>query len=342
MLPVNDAISLPVPAKLNQFMAPETAPNDGIESPSNSLTPAQRLQEKHKADAAHRATVEDDVDEADIIHHPQPMHNASEVKAATLPEEVLSVVAAGKQKAREDSNGVPAAPKPEPRIILDTQSEESFPALGRGPKSQAPTPVAKAWGAKKPVAMGQAYLNGTNESNGNDYLSTSASSRASTPASGIWTPNSTSATASSQHRGGLNPRLSMPGNAGKECSERIQFTPAQLVPRSQLKKPILDVLRSINKRSKANVEMKAGPKDSLYFEGSGPVEAVRQALKEVAKEIGSKVIRLAIILCMPNFTIAIRENSNPKECSTVYHWPSRYRGASNHEANRSSYPRSEP
>lgn len=270
-------------------MPPETGPHGGSEAPSNALTPAQKLQEKHKADAAHRATVEDDVDEAHIIHHPPPMHNPSEEKSTMPAGELLSSVAAGKQKAREDSNGVPIGPKSEPRATLDTQSEELFPALGRGPKSQVPTPIANAWGAKKPVAIGQAYLNGTKETNGIDSPSTSAPSRASTPASGIWTPNSTTTPTSSQPRGGLIPRLPMPGNAGKECSERIQFMPAQLVPRNQLKKPILDVLRSINKRSKANVEMKPGPKGSLYFEGSGPVEAVRQALKEIAKEIGSKV-----------------------------------------------------
>lgn len=274
---------------MNQTMAPETGPHDGSNAPISALTPAQKLQEKHKANAARSVTVEDDVDEADMIAHPPPMHNTSEAQSTTPTEELLSAVAAGKQKAREDSNGVPAGPKQESKITLDTQSEELFPALGRGPKSQAPTPMAKAWGAKKPTAIGQPYSNGTNESNGNGSLSTSASSRASTPASGIWTPNSTAATASSQPRGGLKPRLPMPGNAVKECSERIQFTPAQLVPRNQLKKPILDVLRSINKRSKATVEMKPGLKGSLYFEGSGPVEAVRQALKEVAKEIGSKV-----------------------------------------------------
>ena len=270
-------------------MALETGPCGGSEAPSKVLTPAQKLQEKHKTDAAHRATVKDDVDEVDIIHPPSPIHSGSEATSTTPAEEPLSAVAAGKQKAREESNGVPTGPKPEPRMTLDTQSEELFPALGRGPKSQAATPVAKKWGVKKPAAIGQVYSNGTNESNGNGSLSTSASSRASTPASGIWTPNSTPARDPSQSRTVLNPRLPMPRNAGNEYSERIQLTPAELVPRNQLKKPILDVLRSINKKSKAKVELKPGPENSLCFEGSGPVEAVRQALKEVANEIGSKV-----------------------------------------------------
>lgn len=45
-----------------------------------------------------------------------------------------------------------ASPKPEPRAPLDVQSTESFPVLGQG---HAPTPVNKAWGAKKPVAIAQ-------------------------------------------------------------------------------------------------------------------------------------------------------------------------------------------
>lgn len=46
-----------------------------------------------------------------------------------------------------------AAPKPAAsRPILDVNSEESFPALGSGPKPKAAANVASAWGAKKPGA----------------------------------------------------------------------------------------------------------------------------------------------------------------------------------------------
>jgi len=79
--------------------------------------------------------------------------------------------------------------------------------------------------------------------------------------------------------------MNLPG----QHRERVQFAPSQLTPRTQLKKPVLDVLRDINKRSKARVEMSTGPGGMIVFEGTGPVEAVRNALKEVATQLGSKV-----------------------------------------------------
>lgn len=70
-----------------------------------------------------------------------------------------------------------------------------------------------------------------------------------------------------------------------------------MTPRSQLKKPVNDILRDINKRSKATVEMKAGgPGGVVVFEGSGPVDAVRVALKEVATQLCSKVRTLRSLL----------------------------------------------
>lgn len=71
--------------------------------------------------------------------------------------------------------------------------------------------------------------------------------------------------------------------------ERIRFAPSQMLSKGQLKKPIRDILRDISKRSKATVDMHNGPGDSLIFEGKGSVDSVRQALKEVAQQVGSKV-----------------------------------------------------
>ena len=79
-----------------------------------------------------------------------------------------------------------------------------------------------------------------------------------------------------------------PSVPGKH-TDRFEFAPAQLVPRDQLKKPIPDVLQGINKKSKAKVTMKPGPGGVFVFEGVGPLEDTRQALKDVAKEIGVKV-----------------------------------------------------
>jgi hypothetical protein len=79
--------------------------------------------------------------------------------------------------------------------------------------------------------------------------------------------------------------MSIPG----KYSERISLFPQEMKPRSQLNKPIPNILQDINRRSKANVTMLSGGTGAVHFDAKGPVEAVRQALKEVAKEVGSKV-----------------------------------------------------
>ena len=78
--------------------------------------------------------------------------------------------------------------------------------------------------------------------------------------------------------------MTIPG----KYSERISLFPQEMKPRSQLKKPVPDVLREINRKSKANVQMLSGGAGAIHFDATGPVEAVRQALKDVAKELGSK------------------------------------------------------
>ena len=267
-------------------MATEAATTNGNGGPAlEALSPAEQLQRKHAADEAHRATIEDAIDEEDIVHPPPSSKLATNSSDAALEpilqpvNEPVSEKAAGKQKAQDEPVVPVSEPKAENKATLDTKSEEIFPALGGGPKPRAPAPVATAWGAKKSAAFGNTASNGVN---GYAAVSSAASSRASTPVSGILTPASTN---TSQTRGGPQ-YMSMPGRH----SERVQFAPSQLLPRNQLKKPLQDVLRDINKRSKATVEMKPGPGGVVYFEGKGPVDAVRQALKDVAKEVGSKVL----------------------------------------------------
>jgi hypothetical protein len=71
--------------------------------------------------------------------------------------------------------------------------------------------------------------------------------------------------------------------------EQLRLAPSQMIPQSQLKRPIRDILRNISRMSKANVDMRHGPGGSVIFEGKGSIDAVRQALKEVAQQVGSKV-----------------------------------------------------
>lgn len=224
---------------------------------------AQQLMEKHTATDghAHNVTIEDTVDEDDI-QHPPP---------SGLPKPAdLSEKAAGKQPAATP------APKAPTQNKLDTQSEELFPSLG-GPKSKSAAPTT--WSRKPAVVSQGGFPNGT--PNGSAARS-NAQSRASTPMSGVMTP-----TANAPVSGVGVPKMNLPGR----WTEQVSFARSQLLPKSQLKKPMPEVLRDINKRSKAEVKMFNGPNDTVIFEGTGPVEAVRQALKDVAKELGSKVSR---------------------------------------------------
>ncbi|MCJ1364441.1 hypothetical protein MMC16_003552 [Acarospora aff. strigata] len=273
-------------------MATEATVNGEVMSLQNQPSPAEQLMKKHAADESHRATIEDVVDEEDLAHPPPSAHlqdSTSSPPSAPVPQpsqESMSEKAAGKQKAREEPVGDKDTTDTG-RAMLDTKSDEAFPSLGPGPKPRAVAPVTSAWGARKPASVANAATNGVNGHASEPPRSSTTSSRASTPASGMLTPSSVAPSAAQQpqpSRGATPQVLSMPGRH----TERIQFAPSQLMPRNQLKKPVMDVLRDINKRSKATVEMRPGPGGVINFEGRGPTDAVRQALKEVAKELGSK------------------------------------------------------
>ncbi|KAL6714428.1 hypothetical protein ACLMJK_007851 [Lecanora helva] len=246
------------------------------------MSAAERLRAKHEAEAAHNPTVEEVVDEEDVAHPPPSLQAAANPEPAPSVVETskpMSEKAAGKQKAKEEPempsrglhvNGSPA---------LNMHSEEAFPALGGGPKASTPASTPMAWGVKKPSLV----HSGVNGSNGNASFSSLPSSRASTPSSGMGAPVSTNISTAAQPRNLPMPHMALPGRH----TERIQFAPSQLQPKDKMKKPIQDVLRSINKSSKAKVEMKLGPNGVKIFEGTGPVDAARQALKDLAKEVGS-------------------------------------------------------
>ena len=254
-------------------------------SVSGGPSMAEQLQQKHAASDNHAPTVEEVVDEEDIIHPPPSSTMGSHNKdTSVMPilvpaDAAMSEKAIGKQKAREESENPIATTKSEKVASLDTKSEELFPALGVGPKSRTPAQVSTAWGSKKPASVANGVPNGIN---GYGTASSTTSSRSATPASGVLTPGSTNASAP---RSSGPQHMSMPGRH----SERVQFAPSQLLPRKEMKKPLQDVLREINKKSKATVEMKPGPDGMIQFEGKGPLDAVRQALKDVAREVGSKV-----------------------------------------------------
>ncbi|KAH8816113.1 putative RNA binding effector protein Scp160 [Xylogone sp. PMI_703] len=231
--------------------AQATTQNGHVTSDGNGpeLSAAQKLMQRH--DEAHKASIEDVVDEDDLPHgeHPASASVLEDVnQAGNAPgwAAPMSAKAAGKQKADEGKKGV----------VLDTQSHELFPELGGAPKPKQTTNVAPIWTSKKPGAN-------SNSPNG-----------ASTPNSGTATPTSGPQT------------MSMPGRQ----SERIQMFPNQMLPRAQMKKPLPDILKDINKRSKATVTTSTGPQGVIIFTAVGPQDACRQALKDVIGQVGSKQV----------------------------------------------------
>ena len=103
---------------------------------------AAMLEAQH--DEAHKATVEDVVDEEDLKHPPPSLANKQQQAPAAPP--ILEAVTPA------ESTAPSPVPKPAAKKgpAFDVQSEELFPALGSGPKPAAP--AAATWGAKKPSA----------------------------------------------------------------------------------------------------------------------------------------------------------------------------------------------
>ncbi|KUI53461.1 Vigilin 1 [Cytospora mali] len=158
----------------------------------------------------------------------------------------LSEKASGKQKETS-----PAA------TALDTQSRELFPDLG-GPKSQATTKTVPKWNVLADKTNGQAQ-NGT--------------SRAATPSSGAATPTGNPAV----------PSVSLPG---RKNVETIALRPQHMKPREQLRRPLPDIIKDINRTSRANISI-ASTSNGITFEATGPQDAAQRALKELVNQIGT-------------------------------------------------------
>jgi hypothetical protein len=236
-----------------------TTTNGSASASDARLTPAEQLKARHSANASgdHHVLVEDVVDEDDIAHPPPPVHSQPG------PSNMDSDTAAG---ASDTSRG---KFRPAP---LNVDSEEAFPTLG--PAKPAPSWPAQSW-SRIPGPSSTGPVSG-------------AANGISSAAKGKGPRLPAQATAPAGSNVSL-PGVSLPGR----LVERITFAPHQITPKSQLKKPISDILRDLNKKSKARVEMREGANGNLIFEGSGPQDAVRLALKEVATQIGSKVCSLS-------------------------------------------------
>ncbi|KAI0102995.1 putative RNA binding effector protein Scp160 [Nemania sp. FL0031] len=146
---------------------------------------------------------------------------------------------------------------------IDTQSHEAFPELGV-PKTTAPkTNYPPIWAGAKGGANGN--LNGTS-------WSANGTPRTSTPTSRAATPT------------GVPPPMAIPGRN----VETIMLPSSSLLPRDQLKRPIADTIKDINRKSRAVITMATGPGGQLKFEASGPQDKAQQALRDLVSQIGRK------------------------------------------------------
>lgn len=134
---------------------------------------------------------------------------------------------------------------------LDPNSETSFPILGGAKIAPVLTPI---WGGT------QTATNGTK--NG------IATNGASNPASATNTPPAVQIHA---------PRLVLQRN--------------EVLPRTQLKKPVPEILKDINKKLRTNLTMRTGENGILEFrETSNQKEALKQqAIRDLGVQIGAKV-----------------------------------------------------
>ncbi|KAI0408400.1 putative RNA binding effector protein Scp160 [Xylaria palmicola] len=146
---------------------------------------------------------------------------------------------------------------------LDTQSHEAFPELGV-PKTNAPK-------ANYPPIWAGAKGNANGNANGASW-SANGTPRTSTPTSGAATPT------------GLPPPMAIPGRN----VETLMLPSSSLLPRAQLKRPIPDTIKDINRKSRAVITMSSGPGGQLKFEAAGPQDKAQQALRELVSQIGRK------------------------------------------------------
>lgn len=171
--------------------------------------------------------------------------------------------------AANDASGSWAAPmsstaagkqKENKKSSLDTQSHELFPELG-APKGKTAN-VAPIWSAK----------NGAPKQNGsNGAPQNAAPAPAPAPVS----------SAGQSHP----PVMSIPGRK----VESVTLEPQFIMERSKLKRPIPEILRDLNRKSRANITMSSVSNGRVRFDATGPQDVAQQALKDLVAQIGRRV-----------------------------------------------------
>ncbi|KAK4147473.1 uncharacterized protein C8A04DRAFT_24725 [Dichotomopilus funicola] len=139
--------------------------------------------------------------------------------------------------------------------MSSSTASNDFPELGSGPKPVAN--VAPVWLARTPEA--------------------------SAPGSGTATPAPETVAASTA---ATAPSLSIPG----QHKEYLLLHPDDILPREQLKRPIADVIKDFNRKSRAQIKVIPHAENMLRIEATGPKgESTTQTLKDFVGLVGAKL-----------------------------------------------------
>jgi hypothetical protein len=116
--------------------------------------------------------------------------------------------------------------------------------------------------------------------------------------------------------------------------ESVTIEPHHIMPKKDLRRPIPDVIKDINRKSRASITMSSAANGRLKFDATGPQDVAQQALKELVRQIGTKVR----VVPTPIFHLYRRHMVKPRNltswidhrpgCNSIllprsYHWQAR-------------------
>lgn len=229
-------------------------------------------------------------------HAENPLHH---VTVEDVPDEELKSPSAPDSAEKPSGNQTPSAKAAGKQPAkesgpLDTQSHEAFPELGVPKAAASKSNISPIWGG----------ANG--KTNGTSW-STNGTPRTSTPASGVSTPT------------GVPPPVSIPGRN----VETFLLEARHVLPRTQLKRPLQDILKDINRKSRAQVSLAPAPSGYFKFEATGPQDKAQQALRDLVQQIGIKASSLQALLSR-NFTnifpVDIHCRPDSSVCKSTCDW----------------------
>ena len=178
------------------------------------------------------------------------------VEDAADEENVNGTTTADAESSRPPTMSNTAAgkhPAARGKAPIDTRSRELFPELG-GPKTKGTNGAAPIWGAK--ATNGAAPTNGAN--------------------------HSPEAVPAATDAGAVPKRVMIPGRN----VETITLEPQYLKSRSQLKRPIPDIIKDLNRKSRVNITMSNLSGGRLRFDATGPQDQAQQQLKDLVNAVG--------------------------------------------------------